>query len=114
MKKIKKKKNKLKKELCPAICDYHNCQFKCNDKTLNAEYYDNNRNIYKSINKANLDYSTFNDTLARNEIDFCKSIIKDMYRLEDVYLLNNITKVVKNKYPKDKVDLFDSFLFLKH
>ena len=67
------------KEPCPAICDYIKCDYKCDDDKLNTEYYDPERKIYKKISKDKLDYSTFTHTLARNEIEYAKKKIKELY-----------------------------------
>src|SRR6202035_520315 len=48
---------------CPAICGYMTCDFKCGDKLLNAKYYDPEKNIYRKIEKSELDYSTYNNSL---------------------------------------------------
>lgn len=102
-----------KKMLCPSKCEFDSCKFKCGSHTLNLEYYDSTRNIYKNMNKSHLDYSTFNHKLARSEIDYIKGIIKDLYRLQDYYKINEIQDIVKNKYPDDKRDLFDIFFVYK-
>jgi hypothetical protein len=98
---------------CPAVCDYTNCHYKCRDNKLNAEYYDPERYIYKHIDKHKIDYSTFSPNLARNEIEFAKANIKDMYILGNVYIRENIVKYVKNAYPNDKKELFDEFFVNK-
>ncbi len=95
--------------LCPSSCDYMSCLFKCSDVQLNEEYYDPNRNIYKAVSKSKLDYTTFSITLARSEIDWAKSKIKNMFRIESVYKLKNIINYVKNSYDKENKELFDDF-----
>ena len=71
------------------------------------EFYDKSRNIYKLINKSHLDYSTFTRELANNEINFCKDIIKDLFRLKDFYSFNELKKIIQDHYTKK--DLFDVF-----
>ena len=46
-------------QTCPVQCDYMKCFFKCDGKPLNAKYYDDSRNIYKHIEKAQIDKSTY-------------------------------------------------------
>jgi exodeoxyribonuclease III len=58
--------------LCPAICDYTTCDFKCDNMKLNSEYYDPSRRIYKEIEKNNLDLTTFTTSFARSEIDLAR------------------------------------------
>ena len=100
-------------KMCPGVCDYTKCEYKCDDIVLNRKYYDPNRKIYKKIDKLNLDYSTFTNELARNEIDYSKGKIKDMYLLNHMYKLNDILEHIKNLYSADKKDLFDSFFVYK-
>lgn len=94
---------------CPAICGYMTCEFKCGDKLLNAKYYDPKRNIYRKITKAELDYSTYNNSLASEEIEYVKSKIKEMFQVEYIYTLRDILKYVKKSYPIDKRDMFDDY-----
>ena len=101
------------KTLCPARCDFEKCKFKCHDKKLNLDYYDKDRTLYKKIPKDNLDYTTFTHTLARNEIDYAKEKIKELYKLKYVYLLDEIIEYIKNSYHGEKKDLFDEFFVFK-
>ena len=98
-----------KENPCPAICGYMSCQFKCGDKLLNEKYYDPERNIYRKIAKSELDYSTYNNSLASEEIEYAKSKIKEMYHLEEIYTLRDILKYVKKSYPLEKRDMFDDY-----
>lgn len=92
---------------CPAICGYRKCQFKCSEKALNAKYYDKERGIYKSIAKKNLDYRTYDISMASEEVDYAKDFIKKLYQLHHVYTLPQILKATKKSYPKEKKELFD-------
>lgn len=98
---------------CPQVCDYMNCEFKCDSKKLNLKYYDPKRNIYNTINKDNLDHSTFNNELARDEINFSKNKIKEIFKTSYTASLKDIIEYVKNNYPTDKIDLFDVFFVYK-
>jgi superfamily II DNA or RNA helicase len=100
-------------ESCPAICDYMKCNFICDDAMLNNDYYDPSRNMYKLIKRNKLDYSTFTNTLARTEIEYAKTKIKEMYRLKYVYKLKDIIDYVKNSYEGHKKELFDDFFVFK-
>lgn len=102
-----------KKGNCPAICDYTNCNFICDDIKLNAKYYDPERMLYKKIEKSNVDYSTFTQGLARNEIEFAKNRIKEMYIMGSIYTLDTILEHVKESYDNEKIDLFDEFFVFK-
>jgi hypothetical protein len=98
---------------CPAICDYTSCSFICDDIKLNSKYYDPERMLYKKIDKSNVDYSTFTQGLARNEIEFAKDRIKEMYIMGSIYTLDTILEHVKGSYDKEKIDLFDEFFVFK-
>jgi DNA polymerase III delta prime subunit len=98
---------------CPTICDYTKCSYECDEKKLNAEFYDPERRLYKAITKNNLDYSTFTNSLAKNEIELAKSKIKEMYMIKSVYSLNNIIEYVRKSYDNEKRDLFDDFFVFK-
>lgn len=99
--------------LCPSICDFQKCDYVCDNKKLNAEFYDPNRKMYRKIKKDDLDISTFTHTLASGEIEYAKSKIKEMYLLKYEYTLENIIEYVKESYSDDKKDLFDEFFVFK-
>ena len=89
------------------------CTYKCDDEILNTKYYDPERNIYKTIDKEKLDYSTFTHKLAKDEINFAKDKIKEMFKLKFANVLETIIEYVKNSYDKDKRKLFDPFFVYK-
>lgn len=99
--------------MCPSICDYTGCDFKCSSNELNRLYYDEKTNTYKNIGRETLDYSTFSNEFARSEIELVKSKIKEMYKLNYVYVLGDIMKYVKESYPDDKKYLFDEYFCFK-
>ncbi len=102
-----------KNKMCPAICDYTKCNFKCVDDLLNNKFYDPDRMIYKNLKKNDLDYSTFTKGLAKFEIDATKKIIKELYLKGFVYELNAIVNYVKNRYDEINNDMFDEFFVYK-
>jgi hypothetical protein len=102
-----------KYNICPGKCDFTECEYKCDDKLLITKYYDPERNIYKKLSKNELDYSTFTNNLAKNEINYAKNKIKELYMTGYVYNLNTIIDYVKESYDKDKKDLFDNFFVEK-
>jgi len=101
------------KRMCASRCDYTTCDFKCEDKKLNKLYFDEKKKSYVDISRNKLDYTTFTQSLARNEIDIAKNIIKDMYRIKYVYTLPEVVKYVKSSYREEKRDLFDEFFVFK-
>lgn len=100
-------------EPCPDYCDYTKCHYKCEDFKLNAEYYDPNRLIYKKIPVNMLDYTTFTQKLARDEIENIKDKIKEMYLFKYIYTLDEIMSYTKNSYVDEKRDMFDEFFVFK-
>ena len=96
-------------QICPIQCDLQKCEFKCFDKKLNLEYYDSNSKLYKKISKNKIDFSTFTGTLARNEIEYAKEKIKDLFKFRYVYLLDELVNKIKKSYIGEKRDLFEIF-----
>ena len=99
--------------VCPTQCDFTTCDFKCNDKQLNLKYYDSTTKIYKKINKNDLDYTTFTTNMARNEINYAKERIKELYIISYIYNLETILDYVKNSYDEEKKELFYNFFTYK-
>lgn len=99
--------------VCAPLCDFMNCDYKCDSNLLNDKYYNKKTNLYKSLNKNELDYSTFTQNLARNEIETAKNKIKEMYKIKYLYTLKDILNYVKNSYEGEKRDLFDDFFVFK-
>jgi Type III restriction enzyme, res subunit len=98
---------------CPAICDYQQCEYKCDDPKLDHEYYDPSRNVYKIVKKKDLDYSTFTHKLAESEIEQAKAKLKEMYITKSAHTLRDILDYVKKSYREEKQDLFDEFFVYK-
>jgi superfamily II DNA or RNA helicase len=96
---------------CPQVCDFTNCDYKCNSNKLNAEYYDPTRKMYKEIIKNDLDMTTFNSTYAKNEIDLFKNKIKELYLLDYMYTLSDIIAYVRGSISSN--DIFDEFFVYK-
>ncbi len=102
-----------KKKPCPSICDYTNCEYKCDDFKLNTEFYDPNRKMYRKLANNEIDKSTFTSSLARSEIEFSKKKIKELYIKKVYYNIEEILKYVRKNYDQDKIDLFDDFFVFK-
>lgn len=94
---------------CPLTCDFKTCAYTCTDKKLNLKYYDRTSKMYKKISKEKIDFSTFTNKLARNEIEYCKRKIKEMYKYRYVYVVDEILESVKKTFTGEKYDLFDPF-----
>jgi superfamily II DNA or RNA helicase len=105
--------NKDNVKQCPMKCDFQDCLFKCAGKKLNLKHYDKNSKIYKKIPKGSLDFSTFTNNLARNEINFCKDKIKEIYRFKYIYNLEEIVEYVKNSFTGEQYELFEEFFCYK-
>jgi len=96
------------KTICPALCDFRECEYKCDSKNLNEKYWDKNNNTYTNLNKEQIDYNTFNDKLAKFEIEMIKNKIKDLYRFKHVYLYDEIMNLIKQEI-SDKIELFEDY-----
>jgi len=116
---IEKNKNCIKPKIgdekksnakfCDVKCDFTDCDYECFDKKINLKYYDKNSKLFKKINKINLDYSTFTDLLAKDEIMFAKEKIKLLFKKKYVYTLDEILKNVKKNYKGEKNELFENW-----
>jgi len=94
------------KKICPAICNFRECNFKCEDKKLNEKYL--KKNTYE-LDKKDLDFNTFDDNLAKFEINSIKNKIKDLYRFKHVYLYEEILDEIKNSLIKQHKELFEEY-----
>jgi DNA polymerase III delta prime subunit len=101
---------KKKKTICPALCDFKECDYKCYEKDLN-KYYNNKTLDYNAVD--DIDYSTFNVNLAVNEIDSVKQKIKDLYRFKYVYLYEEIKTIILSSYKKEQKLLFVEYFLDK-
>lgn len=110
---INKWKDCGENKTCPTICDFQKCEYKCDEDKLNMEFYDPDRKIYKNISRNTLDYTTFSNTLARNQINYVKQKIKELYVRKYEYTLDAIINYIKKSYNEDKTDLFDEFFVFK-
>lgn len=94
------------KKICPALCDFKECEFKCDAKKLNDKYLDKTK--YKKLSIDEIDYNTFNDELAKFEINQVKSKIKDLYKFKHIYLYNEILSAIKKSFLEHQAELFDT------
>ena len=99
--------SKSTRKPCPSSCSFMSCEFKCSNPRLNLELYDPTRNVYKLLNKNEIDY--VGSESIKSEIRYCKNKIKEMYLLNYIYTLIEIVQYVRANYPKDKIDIFDDY-----
>lgn len=99
------------KKICPAKCDFQDCDFKCADKTLNKKY--GTKTGYRALKKNEVDYSTFNTKIAQVEIGEIKNNIKNLYRLKYYYSFEQINDLIIKSLTKDQKELFDKKLVYK-
>ena len=95
------------KKICPALCDFMECDFKCSNDKLNIKYFSGSK--YKNLKPEELDYNTFNDELAKFEINQIKSKIKDLYRFKHIYMYDEMLKEIKKSFLPHQSDLFDPY-----
>ena len=101
-----------KTNTCPAICDFKSCDFKCNDDKIKT-FWDKSNQDYINLDLKQIDYSTFSNNLISSEVHFCKNKIKELYRQNYAYTLNQIIDYIKNEYPKNQLKLFDIMFVYK-
>lgn len=101
--------NPNNEEICPNICGYTKCEFKCDELALNQKFYDEVEKKYKKLNKNELDYSTFSHILMRAEIENVKIKIKELYKIRFDYTIEDIIEYIRNSYDIEKRELFEEF-----
>lgn len=82
--------DKEKENVCSAENDY-----------LDKSYYtDDDKKLIDKVNNNNnlIDINTFTNNMIQYEINYCKTIIKNMFLFKYSYNLNEIINFVKNKY----------------
>ena len=97
------------KQICPALCDFKKCELKCDSAKLNNMYWDMKNRTYKKLDKSEINFNTFNDDLARNEIILIKNRIKDLYRFKHDYMYEEIMDEIKKSFLEHQADLFDDY-----
>jgi DNA polymerase III delta prime subunit len=101
------------RKICPAFCDFMDCDYKCRDKKLNDSYYDEKKGTYNNVDLKDIDHGTFNDILAKSEIDNVKQKLKDLYRYKHVYLYKELDELIRHSYKKRQEELFDNYFLDK-
>ncbi len=98
------------KKICPAICDFEECDYKCDGDKLNNKYFE--KDGYRALDKKEIDYATFNNNLARVEISNIKSNIKDLFRFKHLYNYQDIYEKISKSLTQHQKELFDEkFLY---
>ena len=97
---------KAGKLICPALCDFKECDLKCDSKKLNEQYF--NKNTY-ILPKKEIDFNTFNDDLAKFEIISIKNKIKDLFRFNHVYLYDEILNEIKKSFESHQIEMFEEY-----
>jgi len=97
---------KAGKLICPALCDFKECEFKCDSQKLNNNNF--NKNTY-TLDKKDIDFNTFNDNLAKFEIIAIKNKIKDLFRFKHVYLYDEILNEIKKSFESHQVEMFEDY-----
>ena len=100
---------KAGKTICPALCDFRKCDLKCDEKGLNNKYWDDKNRTYKKLKEDEIDYNTFNDDLAKDEIKIVKNKIKDLYRFKHVYVYDEIFNMIQKSLTEEQTKLFDNY-----
>ena len=98
-----------KKKICPALCDFTTCELKCYEDNLNKDLWDKKNKTYNDIKIKDIDYNTFNENLARFEVDNIKNKIKDIFKFKHVYIYEEIENIIKKSYNDHQSKLFDKY-----
>ena len=98
--------------VCPPICDFESCEFRCDDQQLNNLYFDKAKGIYRPLGREEIDSSTFTHQLVKSEINEAKQLIKNLYRSGYAYTIDKILSHVKKSNSLD-TELFDEFFVYK-
>ena len=104
---------KAGKQICPMLCDFKKCDLKCSANKLNDKYWDSKINSYKKLSKEELNYNTFNDDLAKYEINLIKNRIKDLFRFKHVYIYEEILSEIKKSFINHQAELFEDYFLDK-
>jgi superfamily II DNA or RNA helicase/predicted transcriptional regulator len=97
------------KKICPALCNFRDCTLKCDSNKLNDKYWDEKNNTYKNLKIDEVDMNTFNDKLAKFEIENIKSKIKDLFKFKPIYLYDEILVEIKKSFKKHQAELFNEY-----
>ena len=107
-------KERDEKILCPEICNYEKCMYKCIDNRDNKDLdnlYDD-KNLTYNKNKI-IDDSTFNISYSKYELNIIKDTIKYIFKFKNYYTLEEIIKKIKKIIPKNKLDFYDNYFVYK-
>lgn len=108
-------KNETFKKDPSHICNYIDCFYKCDNKILNDLYFNDKKYEYDDVPKNKIDYTTFNEKLINNEINYIKEIIKQLYIYKYVYTLDELIKMINMKIDNTKfIDLYETDNFPKN
>jgi len=97
---------KAGKLICPALCDFKECNLKCDSKKLNEKNFSKNTYV---LPKKDIDFNTFNDDLAKFEIISIKNKIKDLFRFKHVYLYDELLNEIKKSFESHQVEMFEEY-----
>lgn len=92
------------RKICPALCDFQSCDFRCDDDKLNQMYKTSTG--YRPLNNKEVDYSTFSSKLASVEIQNLKNNIRDLFRFNHIYTFKQIYQYIIKSLSKHQRELF--------
>lgn len=99
-------------KLCPVECDFLKCKFTCKNFKLNREFYDENSQSYRPLDKSELDFSTFYSNFVNYEQRYIRKIVNSMYIVKSVYNIDEIISTIHNFYFINHRDLYnDLYIF---
>ena len=104
------KSNKL---ICPALCDFQKCDYKCNEDKLNLKYWDNDRNTYKMLKLSEIDYNTFTNEMYDLEVLKIIKYIIQLYKKKIIYIYEELHNYIKLIYNNEIINVSLDYLLNK-
>ena len=92
---VKKYKDCEKTEdsiMCNSLCDYQECDYKCD-----FEPFVNKKGKFNQLDLKDLDKDTFTKQFAYKEINFVKECIKELFKFNTILTLEDIIDYIYNK-----------------
>jgi len=98
------------KLICPAICDFEKCNYKCHSDKLNQLYWNDDKNTYNDIKLKNIDYNTKDINSIYSEKIIIKNKIKKLFSYKSIYSFDEIYREIITVLSEIQKKIFDKNL----
>jgi superfamily II DNA or RNA helicase len=95
-----------KRDDCPALCEYQECNYKCEFELLPKDKL----GFYPELKPSQLNTDTYTINMAKREVEIIKKIIDNLFKLNYVYTIENLLDEIYND-PNNKY-LEEKYIFL--